>query len=415
MERAYDLNETFGQGNNSDDDQELEHEDLLFGSNEDRPSFPTRDPPGQQVPNSTAQMPDSSNNQMLALVQSLIAENQRLSSESGKRSRAERDEEEEGEPPAKLHIPEGYDDAWTTISQASRNVRPYSGDWQTRFKSLTRRAKPVRDTLDWDPMGTITVANATVRRMHDRGAILTVKMFLPSNHDVSSREANISFKGKDGDFVRETLNYREPTETWQIVEGLQVYTMCLSRIWRDDWTGHALQNILTKYRWIANCGKPKATQVRLLIDFINNVLSTNATYGRQMRPPATYTKIEEIMANRIWSRGINRESCQTGRDPWSSTPDGSRIPKYTDGRVANSNGNTSNSKSQKPSGGKTPKTAKTNNGVKTKSQDNHCRGYNSSAGCSKTQGQCRFKHACNRSIDSNNFCNKTDHNADSHV
>ena len=46
---------------------------------------------------------------------------------------------------------------------------------------------------------------------------------------------------------------------------------------------------------------------------------------------------------------------------------------------------------------------------------NHCRGYNSAAGCSHSSGQCKFKHACNRSIDSNRFCNKTDHNADNHV
>ena len=62
------------------------------------------------MPVSTAQMAESSNNQMLALVQRLLDENQRLNSESGKRSRADRDEEEEGEPPSKLHIPEGYDD-----------------------------------------------------------------------------------------------------------------------------------------------------------------------------------------------------------------------------------------------------------------------------------------------------------------
>ena len=141
--------------------------------------------------------------------------------------------------------------------------------------------------------------------MHDRGAILTIKMFLPTNHNVSSKEAKISYKGTDGDFVRETLNYREPTETWQIVEALQVYTMCLSRVWTEDWTGQALQSILIKYRWIANCGKPKAAQVKILIDFINNVLSTNATYDRQHKQPATYSKIKEVIANRIWSRGIN--------------------------------------------------------------------------------------------------------------
>ena len=63
---------------------------------------------------------------------------------------------------------------------------------------------------------------------------------MPLNHDVQSRNARISFQGKDRDFIRETLDYREPTETWQVVEALQVYTMALSRVWPDDWTGHAL-------------------------------------------------------------------------------------------------------------------------------------------------------------------------------
>ena len=163
--------------------------------------------------------------------------------------------------------------------------------------------------------------------MHDRGSILTLKMFWPLNHDVQSRNARISFHGKQGDFTRETLDYREPTETWQVVEALQVYTMAMARVWPEDWTGHALQRILTTYRWIAKCGRAKASKVRLLIDFINHVLAENATNGRHHKPPLTYQKIKEAMANRIWSRGISREACQTGRDPYSSTPDGSRIPK----------------------------------------------------------------------------------------
>ena len=61
---------------------------------------------------------------------------------------AEKEEEDEGEPPIKLHIPEGYDDAWTHIHPASRNIRPYCGDWAARFKSLGRKAKPAKETLD---------------------------------------------------------------------------------------------------------------------------------------------------------------------------------------------------------------------------------------------------------------------------
>ena len=71
--------------------------------------------------------------------------------------------------------------------------------------------------------------------------------------------------------------------------------------------------------------------MKLLLDFINNVLAMNATNGRHLKPPLSYLKIEEAMSNLIWCKGISRESCQTGRDPYSSTSesesDGSRIPK----------------------------------------------------------------------------------------
>ena len=97
---------------------------------------------------------------------------------------------------------------WKNIHNASRNIRPYCGDWAARFKSLDKKAKPTKDTLDWEPIGTIWGSNAAIKRMHDRGLILTIKMFMPLNHDVQSRNARISFQGKDGDFIRE----RTPTK-----------------------------------------------------------------------------------------------------------------------------------------------------------------------------------------------------------
>ena len=415
LDEIYNPNQTFGDG--SGDEAELEQELALFGAPN---ALPTLSPPRVQnavlgtqpfIAPSIAQMATFDGTTLLNMMEKVLAENRRLTTESVKRPRIDKDEEDEGEPSVKLHIPEGYDDGWTNINNESRNVRPFCGDWKERFKSLGRKAKPARDTLDWEPMGTLTVANATIKRMHDRGAIVTIKMFLPMNHDVSSRNAKISIKGSDGDFVRETLDYREPTEPWQIVEALTVYTMCLSRIWPDDWTGHALTSILTKYRWLSNCGNSRSSQVKILIDFINNVLSTNATFGRQNRQPASYAKIEEVMANRIWSRGINREMCQTGRDPWSSTPDGPRIPK----REAEHTGPPSTyDPKQNQNNGKRGKGPGTSKGKAPRKEGDHCRGFNSVAGCNLTSNQCKFRHACSRSIDSNRFCNKTDHNADSH-
>ena len=152
----------------------------------------------------------------------------------------------------------------------------------------------------------------------------------------------------------------------------------------------------------------------MLIDFINNVLAMNATNGRHLKPPATYLKIEEAMSNRIWSRGINRESYQTGRDPYSSTPEGSRIPKRKDGYSGTTSSYVQPSKGSGPGGSKkgkgpVPPKSSSNNG-----KQEFCRGFNSAAGCNFTNGQCRHKHAFSRSIDSNWYCNKTDHGVDNH-
>ena len=98
-------------------------------------------------------------------------------------------------------------------------------------------------------------------------------MYWPVNHDVQSRNARISFKSKQRDFTRETLDFKDLIETWQIVEALQTYTMALARVWPEEWTGHALKQILTQFRWIANCGRATASQLCFLIDFINHMLA----------------------------------------------------------------------------------------------------------------------------------------------
>ena len=94
--------------------------------------------------------------------------------------------------------------------------------------------------------------------------------------------------------------------TWQIVEALNTYTLVLSRVWPEDLTGQALERILVQYRWLANCVKSRATQGTLLLGFINQVLSTNASRGRSIRPPLSYKQIEECLTDRIWNKGIDK-------------------------------------------------------------------------------------------------------------
>ena len=171
----------------SEDEEEMAHNDSLFSAVQPSPPQNAFSP----VHPTNNQMAGLDQTQMMTLMNSIISENQRLRSESTKRPSSEKDEEEEGEPPIKLHIKEGHDDAWSTVHHGARNIRPYCGDWAARFKSLGKKAKQAKESLDWDPLGSKTISNATVKRMHDRGSILTLKMFWPLNHDVQSRNARI--------------------------------------------------------------------------------------------------------------------------------------------------------------------------------------------------------------------------------
>ena len=63
--------------------------------------------------------------------------------------------EEEDEPialPKKLRFTDDVDDAWNNINKSARMVRPYCGNWDTRFFDLGRKADPPKQRLDWTPM-----------------------------------------------------------------------------------------------------------------------------------------------------------------------------------------------------------------------------------------------------------------------
>ena len=130
--------------------------------------------------------------------------------------------EEEDEPialPKKLRFTDDKDDAWHNINKSARMVRPYCGKRDTRFLDLGRKADPVKQRLDWTPMESLILAPVTIKKLHDRGSELTIRMFWPKNHDVTTRQTRISVK-KDNSYLEPTLDFKDPRETWELVEAL---------------------------------------------------------------------------------------------------------------------------------------------------------------------------------------------------
>ena len=154
-------------------------------------------------------------------------------------------------------------------------------------------------------MDSLTLAPVTIKKLHDRGSDITICMFWPKNHDVMTKQTRI-LAHKDNTFLEPTLDFKDPRETWELVEALNTYTLALHRVWPEDWTGLALQRILISYWWLSNCGKLKSVQVNLLMGFINQVFSLNAANGRDTKPPLTYKEIEDTMSEMIRTKGLKK-------------------------------------------------------------------------------------------------------------
>ena len=303
-----------------DEQEDLEHEQRIWGNGAALASSPRHGSESglrttvlgiQQI-----QM-ESQANQLRELQDRLHKkEMENIALKAGKRKA-----EEDDEPialPNKLWFTEDEDDAWDNINKSARMVRPYCGNWDTRFLDLGRKADPVKQRLDWTPMGSLILAPVTIKKLHDRGSELTIRMFWPKNHDVTTRQTRISVK-KDNTYLEPTLDFKDPRKTWELVEALNTYTLALHRVWPEDWTGLALQRILINYRWLSNCGKLKSVQVNLLTGFINQVFSLNAANGRDTKPPLSYKEIEDTMSEMIWTKGLEKSANCGGRDPYASS------------------------------------------------------------------------------------------------
>ena len=263
-----------------------------------------------------------------------------------------------------------------------------------------------------DPNG-VTNPGPTIKKLHDRGSELTIRMFWPKNHDVTTRQTRISVK-KDNSYLEPTLDFKDPRETWELVEALNSYTLALHRVWPEDWTGFALQRILINYRWLSNCGKLKTVQVNLLTGFINQVFSLNAANGRDTKTPLSYKEIEDTMSEMIWTKGLEKSANCGGRDPYASSSPHVPSPPPPQGQKTQSGGNPRGAARGRGRGGRG---GGSNRGQPRNRAGNPvngtCNAFNTSTGCSRTP--CTYQHSCNRLKSDGKMCLGSDHNADNHL
>ena len=355
-------------------------------------------------------------------------------------------------PAKRIHLEAGADDAESVWHHEARNLRPFRGsEWQDRFTHLGQHATPIREDLAWDPVGVIEVAPATIRKLHDRGQELQIKMFSPLNVDVACRSGRFHMS-EDGESVSiKALDFKPILHTWQLVEALTTYTLCLHRVWPEDWTGLALTKVLNHYRWLAPSGRSRAEQVKILSTFINTVFTQNASRGRACKAPYTLKEIEEVMDKTVWCKGIDKAACLGASDPFASSnsraPAGPPAlhyygPTHHNPRDATATLGPNPIPRNTRGGNRGRHTPQGNNGNRGGSGGNYggaahrppgrsghstnifrmtlaqkyaaaCASFNSPTGCSSPN--CNLQHRCTRLLDARNMCLKADHGSIDHV
>ena len=320
----------------------------------------------------------------------------------------------------------GEDDAETVIDHKVRNgIRPYRGsNWAARWESRGRHAKPRWESLAITELGTITIAPVVIRNMHDRGKDLKIAMFLHTNADVSIREGKFRRVGESGrEVMHEMFEWREPESTQSIAEAVLAYTICLWRIWEEDWSGLVLMKIMTRYKYLANAKVTKKMQISLVSQYINSFFGLCAAAGRDLKPPPKWRDAEQLMIEHLDKNNLDQTLCKTGRDPYDLRPNnltGNDNPRNDNQEPRRQRGGGQGGRGG-GRGGRPPQNTRARDifslpiGLLSYHEKLAvvCRDWNSAQGCADVA--CKFKHKCSVNTGGGRLCFLGDHNATTHV
>ena len=130
-----------------------------------------------------------------------------------------------------LRTPTGAPDSW----------------WKLPFKSNVSR--PVRGgSLNMEPaLGHARVHDASVRRIHHRTSLVTLRMLLSKNADISLKDSKLV--STNGDKLSLDRNWKAPEHAWEIAEGVLNFCTIISYVRGYSYEAQALLRALHDYGW----------------------------------------------------------------------------------------------------------------------------------------------------------------------
>ena len=165
--------------------------------------------------------------------------------------------------------------------------------WKAPFRS--RVSRPIRGSgLNMEPsLGHARIHDTTIRRCHDRCALLSTKMLLSKNADVSIRDSKVM--KISGDKVSLDRKWAQVEAVWEIAEAVSNYVTLIHYTRNYSYEGIALSRALHDFGWFLGICSNEREQIELLELGIDKVLARNSQRARTNLPPMSYEQIRAAL------------------------------------------------------------------------------------------------------------------------
>ena len=281
------------------------------------------------------------------------------------------------------------------------------------FKSKVSR--PIRGaSLNMEPsLGHSRVHDTTVRRCHDRTALLTTKMLLGKNADISLKDAKVM--KIDDDKVSYSRSWASPESVSEIAEAVQNYVSLVYYTRCYSYEAIAISRSLHDSGWLLGAVSSEKEQLDLLETLLDKLLSRNAQRARTGLPPMQYEQVRAATKSFLHSKGKS-EAGLYGVDPYAGKrklTDEARMKQDIEASLTakfknwNKQDGPVRDRRQKNKNEDKKKRDKGSDGASKVSK--LCKDFNSQSGCS-SQGDCaKGEHKCSRRK-GDFVCQRTGHN-----
>ena len=186
--------------------------------------------------------------------------------------------------------------------------------WKPPFKS--RVSRPIRGaSLNMESvLGHARVHDSTIRRCHDRTALINTKMLLARNADISIKDAKLVKIGADKlSFDRK---WGGPEAVSEIAEAVANFSAVVHYVRGYSYEGLAISRALHDAGWLLGVVSSEREQLELLEGTLDLLLSRNSQRARTNLPPLTHEQVRATIRTYLHRKGKS-EAGLYGVDPYS--------------------------------------------------------------------------------------------------